>query len=522
MTDLIQWNVPLIQGLDGARPDPLTVPLTGTIFSPRGVSRIDILQEIAGVKTWVSIGTGASTVSTQFPIAGDGTVASPVSLSILTNPTYYVDPVSGSDSNAGTITHPFATINHALQILTPGWYGAATINLRAGTHTLTNFTLIPRGLGNGLTTSGGVLINGVDNTQDPIGNRTASGGTIGSQATFGTVIDSVGGLTVNAFQGKFLRFTSGATLNGLSYLIEQNSSTTFTVEGSFPVAPTTETFVIETPAAILTWPGTQTFMGFGAPMGLMNVILNGAGGSNFVTFNEMVVGIQKTQMNNFGSFGITLGEHSSIVNLTAIAPQLGSPTIPNQCGGLFNFNGPISPLSTTRISLTKCLFKDAHLTLLQGSQFQALDSTFIGNAYIRSLWGAFVSLDRFHFIAVNASPGATNTIGGLGAAIVLSKGAAGSILHGDISNTPATFGAGDAILVEDRSVLQISNMTGTGNAGFGVRVSRFSEVIEDKNAATLTLTGTLGDVSVGAVGASAWPVTAAVTDPVQLCVVIGT
>jgi hypothetical protein len=543
----------VILGPDIERPLPDTVP-EGYFFKPLGIARLDILEVVGGVRVWSSVAggvtgptgatgatgpTGATGATGPAGPSGTAQGTSPITvngdnavhsasgalvyaLTPLVDPVFYVDPATGNDTNPGTIGSPFLTINHALQVLTPGWYGFATINLRAGTNTIGNKTVIPAGLGNTATDAGGLLINGVDNTQDAIGNRTASGGTAGSQATFGTVVDSVGGLTVNAHRGKFLRFTSGATLNNRVYLIEGNTATTFTVQGSIATAPTTETFVVETPSAIITWPGTEVFMGFGSILGLQNVILNGPGGSNFVSINELVIGLQKVQLTNLGSFGITLGEHSSLINLSAMTAQLGTTTLAQQCGAYFNFNAAISPLSTSRMSLSRCLFQDVRIEMFQAGLFQALDCTFRGNAYVRSIFNGFISFDRFHMDTVTPAPQSTAFIGSFGAAIVLSKGATATILHGDISNTPATGGPGDAILVEDRSNMQTSNMTGTGNAGFGARVSRLSEIVEDKSGSPLTLTGTLGDVKIGQAPGDVWPTSATITDFTELCVVVGT
>jgi len=480
----------------GQIPDPTNLGSPGAFFKPAGVSGLYICDS----NQWIPIG---------------GVPA------ILQDPVFYVDPVSGNDNNSGTISSPFATINHALQVLSVGWFGTATVNLRAGTSTLGNNTVIPQGRGNSSATAGGIVINGVDNAQDPIGPRTASGGTAGVQVAFGTVVDSVGGLVSNAHRGKFLRFTSGAILNGLSFLIEGNSTTTFTVEGSMPTAPTTETFVVETPAATISWPGTQAFIGLGSILGLQNVILSGGGGGSFVFFTGLTVGVQRVQMLNFGSSGITMGDHSSLINLTALAPQIGSLVIPNQCGCFYNFNAAISLVSTARMSVSTSLFQDVRVELLQLGFFQALDSTFRGNAYVRAVSGGSISFDRFHFDTVTPAPTSTKFIGGFGAAIVASKGSTLSVLHGDISNTPNTTAPGDAVLVEDKSSAEFSNMTGTGNAGVGARITRLSEAVEDKSSSTITLTGTLGNIKVGQLAPSAWPVSATTTDATELCVVVG-
>lgn len=64
----------------------------------------------------------ASTSLTDYPKTGS-----------VTSGDYYVDAASGSDSNAGTLAAPFATIEHANSVVTSG----QTVLVRAGTYTLT-------------------------------------------------------------------------------------------------------------------------------------------------------------------------------------------------------------------------------------------------------------------------------------------------------------------------------------------------------------------------------------------------
>jgi len=503
--DADQLDPGVILGPDGQEPDPNTLPL-GYAYKPRGVPSLYVVEYQtgpSGPRTW-------------------GRIPGLSPQSIPTDPVYYVDPVNGNDSNAGTITAPLLTINRSLQLLSLGYYGTATINLRAGTHTIGNKTVFPRPAASTSATAGGILINGVDNTQDAIGNRTASGGTTGSQATFGTVVDSAGGLVANAHRGKFLRFTSGATLNGRAFLIEGNSATTFTVEGSIAAAPTTETFVVETPAAIISWPGTQVLQGQGGTAGLQNVILNGPGGANLLQLYNLTLGLQKIQLTNLGSFGITVGEHSSLVNLTALTNQLGTLSVAQQCGSYYNFNATISLLSTSRMSVTRSLFQDVRTDMQQLGLFQALDSTFRGNSWIRVNFGGLLAMDRFHFDTVTPAPSGNAFFGSFGAAIVVSKGSKASILHGDISNTPATNGAGDAVLIEDGSTAQFASVTGTGNAGIGVRLVRAANTVNDQSGTGVSVTGAGGSLKVGQNAVIPWPAGAATnTDPVELCVAVG-
>lgn len=442
------------------------------------------------------------------------------SSTILTDPTFYVDPVGGNDANAGTISAPFATIDHALKTLSPGWFGLATINVRAGTNTIGNRTVFPSPLGNSNTSAGGIVINGVDSTDSGLGARTANGGTAGSFQAFGTVIDSVGGLTVNQWRGSFLRFTSGATLNGRSFLIAENSATTFTICGIIAVAPTTETFVIETPAAIVSWSGTQGMQG-SCPVGVQNLAFSGGGGSNAFRWSGFVLGQQRCAFANMGSSGLAPRNGAGLTDMNALLSYLGATTLVQQCGSYFNGTpislqlGSASGLEPISTNLNRCLFKNSSTEQLAGGTLQYVSCYFLGDSWVRSLYGTTALVAASRFNAVTPAPVTTAATSALGAALVFSRGSTGVVSNCDISNTPNTTAPGDGIFLEDGSRVDVPTTTGTGNAGFGCRVNRLSQV---RKSLGTTITGALGDLSLGALGLTAWGATAVlVTDPTELC-----
>lgn len=490
----------VLRGPDGGYPDPSTVN-AGDFYQALNVVKLYIAKNNGGVWSWDLIAGVAPSV-------------------FLTDPAFYVDPVSGNDNNAGTIGSPFATINHALQALSPGWFGLAMINLRAGTNTIGNRTAFPSPLGNSNTSAGGIVINGVDNTDSGLGARTANGGTIGSFQTFGTVIDSVGGLTVNQWRGSFLRFTSGATLNGRSFLIAENSAATFTICGIIAVAPTTETFVIETPAGTVAWSGTQAMQG-ACPVGVQNLAFSGGGGTNAFRWSGFVLGQQKCTFANMGTGGIQPRDGAGLTDMNAILSYLGATTLTQQCGSYFNgtpitlqlsSTGGLAPIST---NLNRCLFKNSSTEQLAGGTLQYVSCYFVGDSWVRSLYGTVSLLAACRFNAVTPAPITTATTSALGAALVFSRGCTGVVSNCDISNTPNTTAPGDAIFMEDGSRVDIPTVTGTGNAGFGCRVNRLSQV---RKSLGTTVTGGSGDLSLGALGLTAWGATTTlVTDPTELC-----
>lgn len=465
----------------------------------------------------------ASSVNTQTPIGGDGTSGNPVSFAPYTNPVFYVDPVTGNDSNDGSIGAPFLTIDRANSVLNPGWKGFATINLRGGTSTIEARTVWPSPIGASDASAGGLLINGMDSTDSGLGARTAAGGTAGALAVFGTLIDSVGGFVVNAFRGQFIRFTSGATLNGRSFLIVSNDATTFTIAGVFPVAPTVETFVVETPAGVLSWAGTEVMQAEGA-VGFQNVAFAGPGGANALRFSRGNFGFQRCAFATTGTGGIQVRNGAVLQDLNAITTLFGSLTITQQCGCFFN-GTPISPnISSTAggmyaggINFNRSLLLNSNVEALTSIAVQFLSTFFTGNSYLRVAYGCQLLLGQCRFDAVTPAPAFGSAIlGALGAALVISKRAGAALFNVDISNTPATTAPGDAVLCEDSSIVTFSAVVGVGNAGLGLRVARLSEV---RIVGANTVTGAAGDVQIGANPVVLWAALAAInTDLVQLCI----
>src|SRR6185295_3082136 len=447
-------NAPkVLLGLDSERPNPSTLA-EGYFFKPKDVTRLDILQIDGGIRSWVSLFGGSSVTP-------------------LVDPIFYVDPVFGNDSNSGTVFFPFATIDHALKALTPGWYGLATVRLRAGVHTLASRTVFPASLGDSTSTAGNLLFDGIDNTDSGLGTRTSNSGTTGGtfpSPVFGTVVDNVGGLTVNAWRGSFVRFTSGATLNGRCFLIASNSSTTFTICGSIPVAPTTETFVVEHPAATVTWASSEVMQGT-LPVGFQNIWLAGGGGSNSLQLGGFIMGLQKCKFSSIGTGGLRLRNGSGLADLLAIQGYLGNTSIVQQCGSHFKDLeiqirlGSTSGLGPSQVNLNRSLFENADTEHFNGTTIQYINSYFVGNSWVRMGYGSVGLISSCRFDAVTPAPIISSIIASaFGAAVVFSKRSSGTVGACDISNTPATTAPGDGTLVEDSSTIDIADTIGTGNA----------------------------------------------------------
>jgi len=498
-----------ILGPDGEEPDPNTLPV-GYVYKPRSVPSLYVVEYQSG--------PGSARVWSRIP------GFSP--FSVLVNPVFYVDPVSGNDSNAGTISAPFATVDHAIQELAPGWFGVAKIIPRAGTSTLGTSTVWPTPLGGSNATAGALLIDGIDSTDSGLGARTSAGGTTGSISaapTFGTVVDSVGGLVVNAYRGQFIRFTSGATLNGRSFQVAANTANTFTVCGTLPVAPTTETFVVERPAAVFSWSGVQSMQAMGV-VGFQNIQFTGPGGSNTLRISGGIWGLQRCRFASVGTGGIALRNNAQLTDLAALASYLGGLSIAQQCGSFFN-GTPISMnlslasgMSPAGATFTRNLFVDSNFQVFGPQNVQFTSSYFTGNSYLRFAYRSALLLAGNIHDTVTPAPAAPSVIvGAFGAAVVAAKGATLAISNSNISNTPASGTNGDAIFVEDGSNADVSTVAGSGNAGLGCRVARAS-VLRCNTANTVTGSGgdyKLGDNAVGLWGD--FVSGSKITDLVQLC-----
>jgi hypothetical protein len=498
---IITQNAPKsLQGPGAERPNALTLPDTGTIWLSWENDTFSFLKNENGARSWVDITGGGG-------------------LTILTDPVFYVDPVNGNDGGSGTISSPFETINHALNELSPGWYGTATINLRAGTSTIANRLSLPSPLGNTITTTGSLLFNGVDNTDSGLGSRTSAGGTTGTlnvsaDPVMGTLIDSVGGLGVNTYRGSFIRFTSGATLNGKSFLIAKNSATTFTISGVFPVAPTTETFVVETPAAVITWVGAAGWFG-SVQWGLQNIAISGPGGSTLLEIHGLQVNFQRCSIANIG-VEILLREGASFSDLSTVLALFGTLTISQRCGVYFNgVTLVFNPL--TFMNMSECLFRDSPCEILGPCGWQVGKSYYVGNSYVRGMYGAFFVLIQSILDTVTPAPTSILiVVGADGAAIVASKNSTLVLSNVIISDTPSTTSPGDAVLLQDGSEATLSRVTGSGNAGLGCRVNIRCDFRRNTSTA---VTGTLGDVKLGDAAVQPWSDFAVInTDLVQLCI----
>lgn len=96
----------VIDGPDGERPNPAGVD-QGIFFKPQGVARIDILEIVAGVRSWVTVGTGGPVG----PAGGDLAATYP---SPTLNPSTATGGILGKTDAANAAVTDIFTMRHLL------------------------------------------------------------------------------------------------------------------------------------------------------------------------------------------------------------------------------------------------------------------------------------------------------------------------------------------------------------------------------------------------------------------------
>lgn len=417
----------------------------------------------------------------------------------ITDPTYFIDPTSGSDAALGTQARPLKSTTEALRRLFAfGWKGKPRIHYLGIDNLGTNPKILLPDVG----VSGAcepIMFTGTSARADAgDGTLTVTGSTAGSGQTFGTV--TVGGTpwSSNNRQGCILRFTSGARA-GFEYFVATNTNNTLTLAGSISTPTNGDTFVLERPAAGWRWTGRLTIVGSGSVFGLKHFLMNSVDNTGFVSLYGCTMQIHCVHLTGLGTSGFQVFGGSNIENIGTATTMFSDNTI-LVSNALFasplGANGSFFINPGCRIGITRSVHLSSPVDSQTGGMFQVQNAYFTGLG-VRMFTGvASVLSCRFDTCAGSGS----FTGGAQGAAITVAKSAWALIIGVDISGTTAGGGAGDGVFVEGGSRAEMQSVTGTGNAGVGCRLGWRSDV---KNISGNTVTGA-NDVQVGGNSATTW------------------
>ncbi len=187
---------------------------------------------------------------------GDGGKLNSLTYS-LADITLYVNVDGGSDlfdcTDAGA---PCITIQGALNKLPKSLKYRETVNIAPGSYTCFIVSGFSQDQSDQQST-GGLLLNGTMVTSTISTGSTsglATGGTIGFQEVFGTLVKSGESWTTNDLRGRYINILSGTNVGQIG-LISSNSNDTITIEGAWSFAPdNTTSFIIQDPGTLLTTP----------------------------------------------------------------------------------------------------------------------------------------------------------------------------------------------------------------------------------------------------------------------------
>lgn len=391
--------------------------------------------------------------------------------------TLYVAGVTGSDANDGLSPGtPVATIARVMELLPSVATGNVTVLFAPEPVTETT---VPRWFLPGVkgsATARSVLFDApLTETRAP---DPCTGGIQGFGTSFGTVT-VVGPLVPNAFAGQILQWTSGI-MAGQCYRIRSNSGVSLTICGAFFVAPTPgDTFRIVEESVVVTLPAAPTpgiMAGFAMAVNGIRFDLNG---QTLVLYGQLGY--------NCASFGGTSG--------TLVVAQLGGLTAANQLFAPTPSVG-FQPSCGPRIGQTIQAIDGGRVDL-EGFLVQS-GAGIVGvkNCQLLLNGGYFAAGAGGVEVTLQSSLEATALVAdGISAqAFLFARFHSAIVALSVLCDSNAT---GDILRLENHSSALVNDLTGSLNAGFGLRALTHSRAsVPDANVLTVG-TGALGDCQVG-------------------------
>jgi hypothetical protein len=215
---------------------------------------VDIIGRITNTKGDLMVDNGTTMVDLSVGVDGSKLVAdssnstglSWVLDTVNTDPIYYIGS-TGLDTNDGlTSGSPFLTINKVFSVLQSIlWDGKATIVITTSTLNLgANPTW-------NINMHGSIVIVGIKTILDSRIHNTRTTNTTGED--WEIITPTIGGMTVNLFQGKIIQSTSGTYVDQSTYIFS-NDATTLTSQAANIVSASSTYDIIE-PGTTLIWTG---------------------------------------------------------------------------------------------------------------------------------------------------------------------------------------------------------------------------------------------------------------------------
>lgn len=419
---------------------------------------------------------------------------------------YYIDP-AGSDSNNGlTALTPFLTLSKALSMIPAFWGRRARVICAAGTYTIsgaqTYFIGHPYG-----SSAEPLLIQGVY-AVDAMGVRTVTAAseasTAGTQITDNTLAE-----VVDAHEGAVLEVLTGVQA-GKCALVYTNTADTFTLNAKLGAIAPGDTFRVKRPGTIFNIDNLISFGGgadagntaqipFKPALALQAVRWNGTAAAGKLYYTGLVVYHE----------GVEYVTSTAYDLLTAINAQI------RQSSASVLSDSVYSALRAAACYYISGGDDQASVGILGGA---IAGSPVLGSAGINQGLNTLGNITPFMVrggrISLSGSTGFlvggnstlyAQIIGSTARGITVNAGAAVTLRFININNSTS-----HAIQVETGAFAAISNVTGAGNVGYGLRLANQARVFI---SAANTVTGTLGDCTIGAAGARTWAqCSAGVTD----------
>lgn len=402
----------------------------------------------------------------------------------------FVDAVSGDDSRSGlSAATALRSFDVAIGKLPRSWVGKCRVNLASGSYSSALSELLfdgpVGGLAEPLMIIGPLIDSGLGTLIDTGGSTT-------------TVINAGAGMVVNAHFGMRLRVLTGARA-GQTRTIVSNTATSFTLNNPLTGGATAlgDTMIVETQGASLTLGATMTWISKGQASKAGVVFGFAFYAIEFVHPSNrriQITGGDTVAQFDTCEFNLSGGTSSHVI--TAFGAQLRLSTL------IFSFPDVSNSSSGTACSIKGGVANSTLSGLLitnggrGGTMTVVMDTAGVfisGNAqggFFSSPWiirgGIVVEINSFALIS-------NGTIDGGAVQTTLLRVLSGSVvtsLSAVLQNA-----LGDAIFVDRADLLGGTTVTGAGNVGFGVHLAAMASGVF---TAAATVTGTAGDIEVGA------------------------